>query len=127
MNPWPMIEKHIISHLQTELGVRVATKIPSNVEDLPGFVRVTRGPGFDDTITDSPLIDIESFHVDRETAWDIAESARQALLTLAGSSANGVLIDDISTSTSPNYVFYGPHVERYVASYRTDIRRPISV
>lgn len=121
---WPMLERIAVRALNDNLARgRAATNLPAKVENLDGFVRVTRGPGSDDGITDSPLLDVEAFHADRVAAWEIAEDSRQIILALAASSAAGHLIDGVSTATSPNYVFYGPHVERYVASYRVSYRR----
>lgn len=121
---WPMLEKIAVRALNDNLARgRAATNLPAKVEEFDGFVRVTRGPGTDDGITDSPLLDVEAFHADRVKAWEIAEDARQIIHALAASNAAGHLIDGVSTATSPNYVYYGPHVERYVASYRISYRR----
>ena len=121
---WPNVEVAFVKILRDALGVRVATDIPDDVERLGGFVRVTRGPGSDDGVSDAPLIDLEVFHVDRVEAWNLAEQARQVML--AASNKAGVLVDSVSTSSAPVFVFYGPHVARYVASYRVALRRPRS-
>src|SRR5699024_1548307 len=76
---WPDVEKLVIAHLNAALSVRVATNLPANVESLPGFVRVSRGPGSDDGITDEPLVDVEAFAPSRGAAADLAEGARQAM------------------------------------------------
>lgn len=121
---WPMLEKIAVRALNDNLARgRAGTKLPAKVEELDGFVRVARGPGSDDGITDSPLLDVEAFHKDQTVAWEIAEDARQIVLALAASNAAGHLIDAVNTATSPNYVYYGPHAERYVASYRVSYRR----
>lgn len=121
---WPMLEKIAVTALNTNLTRgRAATRIPDSVETLDGFVRVTRGPGTDDGVTDSPILDVEAFHPDRVAAWEIAEDARQIVHSMAGSNAAGHLIDGVSTVTSPNWVYYGPNVERYVSSYRVTYRR----
>lgn len=121
---WPMLEKLAVRALNDGLSRgRAGTKVPSDVETSDGFVRVSRGPGGDDGLTDSPLLDLEAFHSDQTVAWQVAEEARQIVLGLPGSSAAGHLIDSVATATSPNWVYYGPHVERYVASYRVAYRR----
>lgn len=122
MTGWPDIEKFYVAYLGTALSVRVATQIPDDVEELSGFVRVTRGPGGADRISDEPLLDIEAFHVKRPEAGELAEEARQAVL--GSVNKTGTLVDRADTATGPNWVFYGPHVERYVASYRLSLRRP---
>lgn len=120
---WPDIERAYVAILRDALGVRVATNVPDAVETITnGFIRVARGPGSDDGITDQPLLDIEAFHPDRGDAAVLAERARQAML--ASPNRAGVLIDSATTASSPSRVFYGPHVERYVASYRLALRRP---
>lgn len=121
---WPMVEKVIVAALNGSLDRgRAGTKIPARVETLDGFVRVSRGPGSDDGWTDRPLVDVEAFHADQAAAWDVADNARQVLLGLSGSSSAGHLIDSVETAGAPNLVFYGSHVERYVASYRVTYRR----
>lgn len=124
MSRWPDLEALAYSWLSSELEpAEVATNVPSNVEELGGFVRVIRGPGRDDGVTDSPLLDVEVFHPDQGSAADLAEDARQAVHRLAGSVVDGALVDAVSTASGPVRVYYGPHVERYVASYRLHLRR----
>lgn len=120
---WPDVERAYVTILREAVGVRVATDIPGDVEGIPGgFIRVARGPGSDDGITDSPLLDVEAFHRDRHGAERLAEQARQAIL--ASPNQIGVLVDAATTASTPTRVFYSPNVERYVASYRLRLRRP---
>lgn len=124
MSRWPMAEKLFIRALNDRLEVgRAGARLPGGAEQLDGFVRVSRGPGGDDGITDNPLIDLEAFHRDQATAWEIAEDARQIMLSLAGTGDTGHLIDSIETASSPSRVEYGSNLERYVASYRVEYRR----
>src|SRR5690625_7823161 len=82
---WPMLEKLAVSALNADLKRgRAGTKLPANVEKLDGFVRVARGPGSDDGITDEPLLDVEAFHVDQVTAWEIAQDARDIVHSMKG-------------------------------------------
>lgn len=119
---WPDVEVAFIKILREGLGVRVADTVPDDVENLPGFVRVTRGPGSDDGVTDSPLVDVEAFHPVRGEAAVLAERARQVMH--AASNKHGVLVDSVATASGPTWVFYAPEVHRYVASYRVALRRP---
>lgn len=120
---WPDVERAYVTILSEAVGVRVATDIPGHVEDIPGgFIRVMRGPGADDGITDQPLLDVEAFHPDRHGAERLAEQARQAILD--SPNREGVLVDSVATAGGPARVFYSPNVERYVASYRVRLRRP---
>lgn len=125
MPAWPNIEKLAVAHLA---GVaRTVTRVPSDIEGAVPLIRVTRGPGSDDGITDAPLLDVETFTASQGSAvdrWDLAEAAREAVHALAGRSVGGMLVDSVSTSTGPVSLDYGnPNVDRYVASYRLAFRK----
>lgn len=121
---WADTEKLAVAHLTSELGVRVVTKLPARFEaDMP-VIRVSRGPGSDDGITDSHLIDVEVFAASAGPMWQLAEDARQAMLRLAGRAVNGALVDTVATAASPTRDDYeNPAVERAVASYRLSLRQ----
>jgi hypothetical protein len=123
MARWPDVEKLAVAYLNAALSARVATNVPADVDNLPGFVRVTRGPGSDDGITDSPLVDVETFAPKQGDAADLAEDAREAMHALSAVAVNGSLVDYVSTASGPTRVFYSPNVERYVASYRLHLRK----
>lgn len=115
-----------VAWLRAELGLalgEVATRVPGDVETRAHHVRVARGPGSDDEVTDSPLLDVECFAPSDGAAWALAEDARQAMHALAGRVVGSALVDSVTTATSPVRVEYGPHVERYVASYRLGLRK----
>ena len=118
---WPDLERHYVAVL-TKPPVRASTDVPEDVETLPGAYRVSVAGGDDDRITDSVLVDVEAFHPDRHEAWKLAEDARRAIH--ANRAAPGILIDNVDTVTRPRRMFYGPHVERYVSTYRVRLRRP---
>lgn len=126
MARWPHLEKLAVAHLTAVTGKRTATRTPDNLEELAasGFYRVTRGPGSDDGVTDSPLLDVESFGTTETSAWELAEDARQAVRALRGKAVNGVLVDTVSTASGPVLVDWGnPGIHRYVASYRFAFRQ----
>lgn len=126
---WPDIIPAVIVHLSNELGLpagRVATKVRSDVETVDRFVRVSRGPGSDDEVTDSFLVDVETFTLASQPAgaWPLAEGARQAMHDLAGRLVRDMQVDSVTTATSPTEIDYGnPKVVRYVASYRVSMRK----
>lgn len=122
---WPILEALAVAWLSEHLDVGVSTDLPKDVETHhpDGFVRVARGPGSDDGITDEPLLDVEAFHPDRIKAARLAERARTAVHAMRGRLVTGELVDAVNTATGPNWVYYGPNVERYVASYRVAYRR----
>src|SRR5690606_29706674 len=134
MDRWPDIIPVVIHHLSSSLSLpagRVATRVRADVDTLPEFVRVRRGPGSDDEVTDSFLIDVETFtlaptstNLTPPKAWNLAEDARQAMSAMAGTSFSGALVDSVSTATSPTEIDYGnPKLIRYVASYRLRLRK----
>lgn len=122
---WPNAAKVTGAYLRAATDRRAVTVLPSDdlITQLPMY-RVSRGPGSDDKITDSPLIDVETFAADEDQMWECAEDAREAMHALAGSLFNGALVDTVSTVTSPTYVDYGnPKIWRAVASYRLALRK----
>jgi hypothetical protein len=137
MARWPDIHPLTVAHLRAALGMpegSVSTKVHGGdanevgsmewfVTNHGGFVRVVRGPGTDDGVTDAPLLDVEAFAPSEKAAWDLAERAREAMHDLAGAAVNGVLVDTVSTATAPVRVDYSPNVERFVASYRMNLRK----
>lgn len=120
---FPNVEKAMVAYLTAETGRRVVTEIPSSKlpANLP-LLRITRGPGSDDTITDSFLIDVEALGSTKDSAFDTSEDAREAILALSGRHAGDVLIDYTRTASSPTSLPYSPAVHRYVASYRVHVR-----
>ena len=129
MARWPDPIPAVVSHLQAGLGLplgRVATKVRPDVDAVDASVRVARGPGSDDEVSDSFLVDVETFTLSARPAdaWPLAEDARQAMHGLSGALVRGVQFDAVTTTMSPTVVDYGnPKVERYVASYRVDLRK----
>lgn len=127
---WPSIEKALIAYLHAETGAKTATKTPDNVELIPRFIRISKGPGSDDLVTESTLVDVESFtpetgqSPDYGSAVDFAEEIRQTMHRLSGCKAGTVLIDRVRTSASPMWVDYrNPATNRFVASYRIEFRQ----
>jgi hypothetical protein len=121
---WPVAVKAIVAGIRADLDVQCGTKIPDNVETLLQFVRVARGPGTDDLVTDAPLVDVECFSTDYGTAEALAESVRQWFHALNGRMVGAVLVDRSRTSTAPQWVDYrNPATNRFVASYRLEFRQ----
>ena len=121
---WPSAEIALVAYLRAETGAQTGTKVPGNVETIPRFIRVARGPGSDDLVTDSTLIDIESFTPEYGPSVNLAEEVRQAMHRLSGRKAGAVLIDRVRTSASPMWLDYkNPGTNRFVASYRIEYRQ----
>lgn len=121
---WPNVTKLSVFYLKAATGVRTVTVLPSSLESNLPIIRAQRGPGSDDKITDSPLVDVEVFAATEDAMWNLAEDAREAMHALAGKSVNGALVDSVTTATAPTDVDYGnPAVHRAVASYRLNLRK----
>ena len=125
MSRWPDIEKALVAHLRTETGgKRVGNLVPGDVETLPAFIRIVRGPGSDDLVTDSPAVDVETFAPTYGDAANLAEDVRQIFHALIGRRIGPVLIDRVRTILSPSWVDYrNPATNRFVASYRIEFRQ----
>jgi len=116
-------EAFVIAYLESETGDDAGTTTPNNLETLAAFHRVSVGGGDDDTVTDSALVDIESFAPSRYNAALAAERARLAMLQLSGKTVAGSLVDRVRTATRPVWLDYdNPKVFRYVATYRVEQR-----
>ena len=123
MMVWPILEPELGKQLSAGLGVCVGTRVPSDIDSLEGFVRVARGPGSDDGLTDSPLVDVETFAPTEYAAALLAERTRGVFLDLRGGRRlAGILVDSVSTATGPTALQYSPTISRYVASYRLRYR-----
>ena len=121
---WANLEKALVSGIRADLFARVGTKVPEDVEKLTKFVRIARGPGTDDLITDAPTVDVECFSNDYTTAGDLAEDVRQWFHALNGRTVGTVLVDRVRTSLAPSWVDYrNPATNRFVASYRLEYRQ----
>lgn len=124
MSRWENIEKALTAGLRTDLGAQAGTKVPEKVELLEKFVRIARGPGTDDMITDAPVVDVECFSNVYGTAADLAEDVRQWFHALNGRRLGPVLVDRVRTATAPAWVDYrNPGTNRFVASYRLEFRQ----
>jgi hypothetical protein len=121
---WPDVEATVRGYLAATVTGRVVTILPAQLEDSLPVTRILRGPGGDDGITDSPLVDVETFAASRAAMWELAEQTRQALHGLAGKAYGGVLVDSVQTASGPTWVDYGNvRVHRAVASYRLALRQ----
>lgn len=124
MASWPNLHKVAVAYLKVGTNHRVATRVPDNLEAVLPLHRVIRGPGSDDGITDSPLLDVETFAANEDDAWTAAETVRELLHDLAGRAVNGALVDTVTTDVGPVALDYGnPSVFRVVASYRIALRK----
>lgn len=121
---WQNVEKALVAGVRADLAVQCGTKVPDNVETLAKFVRIARGPGSDDLITDTPTVDVECFSNDYTTAGNLAEDVREWFQALTGRRVGAVLVDRVRTRVAPSWVDYrNPGTNRFVASYGLEHRK----
>lgn len=127
---WAYVDLVVRAHLLADLPSprpRVVTRTPADLESQMPLVRVQRGPGTDDGVTDEPLIDIDVFAADDDQMWKLAEDVRESMHRLAGRAVGGKLVDTVRTATAPTALDWGnPAIHRAVASYRLAQRKTAS-
>ncbi|MFF9758572.1 hypothetical protein ACF1G4_03225 [Streptomyces caelestis] len=121
---WPDMELAVMKGVREKLGgPRVTDEVPARVETLVPVVVVRVAGGADDHISDTVIVDVESFGADRAAMWDLARRAHAAVHALAATKAGGVVIDTVDTEQRPVPVSYGnPGVRRAIATYRLTTR-----
>lgn len=89
------------------------------------LIVVRRVGGFDNGITDVARIRVQTFGGSHATASALAETCRQLILASPATRVGGVSIDLAVAENAPVYVDYGqPPLQRYIATYRLEMRRP---
>jgi hypothetical protein len=121
---WPNVERTVGNYLASVIEGRVVAVLPARLEESLPVTRLTVASGDDDGITDSVLLDVETFGSSRFFMWELAEETRQAMLGLSGRAVDGELVDTVRTAVRPYPLDYGnPKVHRAVASYRLALRQ----
>lgn len=121
----PDVEDAVVQWLSV-LGT-ASTERPAG-EALPFFM-VTRVGGDDDKIWDYPVVDVDVFHTDRNSANLAARTAHRKMLSLLpddeitlydGSKAT---VDEVCTEHGPKYVDWDVDtMQRYVMRYQLMLR-----
>lgn len=121
----PDVEDVIVAYLSA-LGT-ASVERPAG-DDLPFFM-VTRVDGDDDKVWDYPVIQVDCFNTDRNSANLVARTAHRKMLSLQpmdeitlpdGSKAT---VDRVCTDHGPKYVDWGiESIQRYVMQYHIDLR-----
>lgn len=122
---WPDLVAAYVGGIWDELGVRASISTKNfKLEDLSGFVRVSRGPGSDDKIYESVLIDFDVITSSYDTTRDLAGRLRDYVLSTQNRVVNGAPIGRVVTATSPTEVDWGnPNLVRFVYSARISTAR----
>lgn len=126
MAEWAMPETVLRVFLRERFpAATVSAETPKDLETKLPFIRLAVVGGADDRLTDSTVIDVETFAASRYDAGILAEEVRDAILSFQGreDSANRWLIDTTDTLTRPRWVDYrNPLVQRYVGTYSVGMR-----
>lgn len=102
----------------------VGNETPANLQDVLPFIRVRRIGGTDDRITDTARVDVDAYAADATTAKDLAEQARQRIITGFAVTAHGIL-DRGYTESGPALlpVDDTAGIRRVTTTYRVSARR----
>lgn len=117
------VEAMLVTYINTRRGVRTVTELPADLSSLP-VVQVRRIAGGDrDVVIDTPIVDVDVFHVDRSTAHILAEQIRTDFRTnLTGYKSGTGVVALVETINGPYWVPYdNTNLRRYTASYRVTV------
>ncbi|WP_370421955.1 hypothetical protein AB8O64_27605 [Streptomyces sp. QH1-20] len=118
---WPDAEAALVAWLAPQLGVRVCTDTPADLDAVVPLVRLRRVGGSDDGFRlDLAVMDIEAFAATRAEATDLAARIRDALLTdLPGSAPTvAAVFTAASTISAPSWrPWENPGLTRMGATY----------
>jgi hypothetical protein len=118
------VESLLVAYSATVTGITASSvELPNDVQAHLRFVLVTRLGGSSDYITEHALVDFDVFGVSRAAASDAARALQNALMHLRHTAPGGVLIDDVTITSSPIWVNYqDENVQRYVLSIEIESR-----
>ncbi|GAA2971305.1 hypothetical protein [Streptomyces enissocaesilis] len=122
---WGDIEFAVAQWLKSQLpGVKLVNELPTDLTGSLPLVQVQVIPGGgDDRITDTVMVDVDSFAATRSLMWTLAGNVRTAMIAANGKSAAGIRFDTVDTESRPGYSSYAnPGVRRAVATYRLTCR-----
>lgn len=124
--PYPDVERLLVTYLGGELGVRVVTDLPSNLQQVLPVVQVGRFGGADDVRTiDNGSVDIDVYAAGRGASVALAERCRAALrFDLPGRVIGGVTVSRVRTTLGPAWRPYDDttNVRRFGATYQITTR-----
>lgn len=122
---WPDLVEAYVGGVRAALGVPASISTKNfKLEELPGFVRVTRGPGSDDKIYDSTLIDFDVITTSYDASHDLAERLREYVLSTHNTLVGGHPVGSVETASAPMEVDWGnPNLVRFVYSARISTAR----
>lgn len=118
------VEALVVSYLASIPGVTgTSVDLPPNILTRLPFVQVNRVGGSDDYVTDSAMVDVDTFHSTRAEASTLARLVHAAMMRLRHTAVDGVLVDSVETIAGPLWISYDDeNLQRYVATYQIDSR-----
>lgn len=119
--PFAGVEIALHDYLTVELGVRVCTELPADLQAVVPLVQVVRigGPHSDnDPYLQMPTVSVDSFAADRGGATDLAHAADLALRRLTGATVHGARFGLVRTLSGPAWrPWDDTAVRRFGATY----------
>lgn len=122
------VERLLVGHLASVLGVRVVTELPADLASSAPVVQVVRigGPhDDDDPRTQIPTVSLDYFAATRAAAADLAEAADAAMRALPGRTLSGAHMGKVRTLTGPSWrPWEDTALRRLGATYQVWLRAP---
>lgn len=120
-----MFADPVVSLISALKGAGYGAGVRSPAEFPPGefFVRVRRGGGGDDGVTDSPAVDFDVYGRGYGPTSDEARRVRALISGLQGRSVGGVLFDVADCVSGPVYIEQeNPAVDRFLLTFNIQSR-----
>lgn len=111
--------------LENRLGVRCRPEPPDPLEYALPMIVVARIGGPNEGVIDRPMIAVDTFAVDRDSAGDLAEDVRTALFwqLVNAPFLNGAVVTRVTTISGPHYVPYDDKdLRRFTATYGLSVQ-----
>lgn len=107
----------VVSHLKSVLSVPVRSKVPTSRP--ASFVTVQRSGGAQvNVVTDDATLTVDAWASTDEAAHDLAQLARGHILSLVGSTVDGVPVYRVQIGAAPQYF---PDPESQSPRYRMTV------
>lgn len=121
--PYPDLEAAVIELLSNFVSGHIDVATPADLQNECPFIRVTRGGGADDQISDTGQIHVDFFDLKRTDAARLARDSHQRMIK-SPHSLSACVIDRVVPSLGPiNAPWGNPDIALFTASYAVTARR----
>lgn len=123
---FPDVQLLLLDTLEPFVGAgRAAINTPHNLADVMPFIRVRKGGGASDRLTDLARVDVDVFTATYAASEELAERIRQHLV---GPPPPVMLLDRVEVVVSPQELEWGDPqiIRRFGATYRLATRRVLA-